>query len=841
MIIKKLVPIVTLGAIVSPVAFISSCSSTSSDSQISFDQVVENATFSVDDQLKEKFADEINLNDLKWNQASQYGNINVSFLNLEKNCKTGTIQFDAKFSDSNQSKIRIANRISGFKTDAVINPQDLVDEEVTRLKKLNNQAQLVKTDVVSQSDLIIWNQSPNLFLKHLNSLDVNNFNYNINSFTNQAETVSFEMVISCENVSANLKLEANVNLDPNNGPIVRPPVTGNLSIIEAREKARIDYDWKLDQTSFSDKDLEAINKNPNLILKHLKQFVYQQYFQYQVIDFSFKQTQEQKEKDQGTISFKIKARFWRKEGALTELISKNHQYQIQTFMADDNRAPAPKNPTNQNWEISALQDRIEFDFTNDANKFDANQLFIKKDNQIDFNEIPTKNFLKQLIDANKLVQIDGNLPSDWSWDLYLDYIPGDYSNFNNQQFGKEEPLTVIINYTNSQNLEESVQFVVVLKNLNVDENAIKTYDAKAEFDQFQQRFEKEIKPKVQLDLNKIVGNQNDPVNQFAMLDANNFLNYTNQNWNALIKPFRNNIRITTKNVKINYLTNEIDFNWVLTGYQEYNGFKWEDPSNSKLKLTTSVNINQDGFNFNQANGFKIDLNNFHQFNFSAKMIDRDDLKNQLVKFNKNWTWMARELVTFVWFTLYQAFDNSFSNLAMMLVDKNNQSINFDNLETKYDQYKIIAKAKLDFKTQQQATFLPFIQVFGTALNLKSTTYRTDDEITIEVNVNNILDQPDPVQDATEILPGMGQGLTLGSGLGYEDTIKKWPPRFDIWRAQMGSFNFSIYHNQTLLGSLNNNHRFISFNTMALYDYRDQFWPEPDQENGKWVSGSFWLN
>ena len=134
--------------------------------------------------------------------------------------------------------------------------------------------------------------------------------------------------------------------------------------------------------------------------------------------------------------------------------------------------------------------------------------------------------------------------------------------------------------------------------------------------------------------------------------------------------------------------------------------------------------------------------------------------------------MARELVTFAWFNLYQGFNNQFSQIAISIIDHQGRPLPFNNLNQKYDDYKIVAKAKLDFGVNKSLTFLPFIQVFGSSLNLTNTTFKTGDEITIEIDLEHFLDRPDPVQDASEILPGLGQGITLGTGLGYQNVIEK---------------------------------------------------------------------
>lgn len=793
--------------------------------------ISQNATFSVDEKLKQKFANEIIIKDLKWDQANQYQQVQVEFTNLKGNRELGLINFDAIFKDQNGEQVnRIANQITGFKTDQPIDGKALIDAEIARLKQLNQAQQLIKNTKVNQNDLIKWTQSPNLFLTNLN-LDLNGqFNYIVSSFEYQNDDIEFVIIISYQNLSADLKLNAKLQIDTN-VPIM-PPNNGNLSIIETREQARLDHQWKLASNQMSIQHLDAINLQPNLILKDLDQFVFQQYFQYQIVELKIDRNDQN---HQATISFKIQARFWKQKPPLKVLVSKKPLvFQIQTYDEKTSQSAPPKNPTNKSWKINAINNPLVLDFNQGA--FDANKLFINKGGKIQIDEGAVKTLMKDMIADQKLVQIIGQLPQDWNWDLYLDFIIND--DFKANQLPKTINLIVFVDYANSQDLDEVLDFNMELINLNLDENKIKSYDAQSIFDDFKTNFVKNIKPNVQLDFRKIVSIQDDPVNQFAMLDANNFLNYTNQDWNALIKIVNNGIRIGAKNVQINYLTNTISFQWNLSGRGEFANMEWTDNQISQLVLKTEMQINQTGFQF-ANNAHILNLNNFHQFNINNKMLDREQLREKLTKFSNNWTWMARELVTFAWFNLYQGFNNQFSQISISIIDHQGRPLPFNNLNQKYDDYKIVAKAKLDFGVNKSLTFLPFIQVFGSSLNLTNTTFKTGDEITIEIDLEHLLDRPDPVQDASEILPGLGQGITLGTGLGYQNVIEKWPPRFDIWQNQIGTYNFTIYQNQKQLGSQKNNHRFVSFNTMTLYDFQDQFWPEPNDENGKWVSGHFW--
>ena len=821
---------------ISPIAIIASCAN-QSETSLNLESIAKQATFSVEDKLKEDFASKVTINDLKWDQQDQFKDVQIKFENLNANDGLGQIDFNVKFTKGNETFTLNGKSITNFKVNPAITIDDnkIASDELERITKLNESGQLVNSAIVTKNQIAMWSQNPNAFLTQLEGLKTDNkhYNYNVNSFSikqnlKSKSQVSFDLGVSFRNGSATKTFEATLNVD-DSATQPKPPVSGNLRIIEAREQDRINHKWDLKQNRFSYQELQQFIDNPNLILKYLDQFVYQQYFQYNVSDLEI----SEQGKTEAILKFRINARFWRQNNPLKILSSKTvHTYKVSIYDATDARSDAPKNVTNQKWTIKPIKEEIDFDFSKDQNKFDVNTLFIKKGTQVEFDPLATKQFLLKLVDEQKLFTINGNLPTDWDWNLYLDYF--DITMFNTS---KDYALQLILNYSDSSDYEISEQITLNLKKITIDESKIKDYNAHQVFTTFQTNFVNEIKDKVELDL-KAIQSGRDNVYQFANLDANNFLNFTNQNWASLVKDVNNQIQISATDVKINYLTNTIKFKWKLVGSGQLKDQNWTDSTESTLVLKTNQKDQSNNLSFDDSKTWKWDLSNLHWFNINTKMIDRDDLKSKLGKFNKNWTWMAREFGTFLRFTFYQAFNDQFSDITIGFVDKSGQELPFDDLYKPYSNYKIVLKAKLDFGTANQQTFLPFVQVFGTALNLTERTYKTGDIITMEVDVESILENPDPVQDATEILPGMGQGLTLGSGLGYQNTIEKWPPRFDIWRAQMGIFNFKISHNNDQLGSIRNIHRFISFNMMSLYNYQDLLWPEP-QENG-WVSGTFWM-
>lgn len=816
--------------VISPLLIISSCSSDETKS-VNIQDVANEATFAVNN--LNRLSSSVKPNEIIWKQQNQYSGVKFSITRLTHNDKIGQITFDVSFDKNGETANLKSRTISGFQIDdQQVNPNLIVDEEIERLKTLNDNNQLVKNQEFSQIDLANWVQNPNSFLNALTNLSSNIFRYNVNAVhlnNNWSKSskikVSFILEVNFKTVIKTVNLETVISVNDQDQPI-EPPAITNADQVRQKELNRLNQKWTLKQTNFSVDDIKNIKQNNNLILKELNHFIYQQYFQYQIIDLKINDENPGQNRD---LSFKIKARLWKdNQKPLKEITSNEHRFKINIYEIE-NQNPAPLNPDRKSWDIQPLAEDQTIDFQNDQSNFNLAQILIRKNNQIQFDEFATKQFLLELIKAKKLVTITGDLPSDWSWDLYLD--------FADQTEKDQDPyFTIFIDYANSNNLE-SIQFNLTLTNFQYDESAIKVFDYANEFNKFKDNFVQNIKANVELD-QKAISSGRDGVFNFANLDENNFLNFTNQNWMALVKQVNNLIRINAKDVKINYLKNEIKFKWFLAGLGAMSQYHWEDNDETTLVLKPTNQItNQSQIKFDEyPNAWQFDLNNLAKFDLNPVMIERDDLKTKLSKFSQNWTWNAREFVTFLRFTFYQAFDDRASDLAMAIVPKNG-NLPFDQLKQNFSDFKIVLKAKLDFKNQQSATFIPFIQIFGVGFDLKTREYKTGDEIKMELDFESITANPDPVQDANEILPGMGQGITLGSGLGYQQAIDKSPARFDVWRALMGIYQFSLIHNGEQLGKMRNIHRFVTFNLLSLYNFQDLIWKEPIENN--WVSGTFW--
>lgn len=175
--------------------------------QVNIQDVANEATFAVSN--LNRLSSSVNPNEIIWKQQDQYSGVKFSITRLTYNDKIGQITFDVSFDKNGETANLKSRTVSGFQIDdQQVNPDLIVDEEIERLKILNDNNQLVKNQEFIQIDLANWVQNPNSFLIALTNLRSDIFRYNVN----------------------------------------------------------------------------AVHLNNNLILKELNHFIYQQYFQYQIID-----------------------------------------------------------------------------------------------------------------------------------------------------------------------------------------------------------------------------------------------------------------------------------------------------------------------------------------------------------------------------------------------------------------------------------------------------------------------------------------------------------------------------------------------------------------------------
>ena len=127
-------------------------------------------------------------------------------------------------------------------------------------------------------------------MKSLNSAE---FKYQIiyfqtnNFFDVNVQTVNAKIILEVgliknpqvpfEQTSLNLELKVNDQWDDS----IKPPMP-NPDVIRDYESRRLNRNWNLNQTRFSIKQIESFKQTPNLILKEIKDFIPQQYFQYQI-------------------------------------------------------------------------------------------------------------------------------------------------------------------------------------------------------------------------------------------------------------------------------------------------------------------------------------------------------------------------------------------------------------------------------------------------------------------------------------------------------------------------------------------------------------------------------
>ena len=810
------------------------------------------ATFDVDNKSN-LFASNIREDQIIWKEANSNSQIQFSAFNLNADDVNGRLGFSALFSyDNISSLVEIelnSNRAIGdfkIKDNSQINDQREVAAEILRLKNLNQQNQLLKPNLkFSVEQIQKFIADPNSFKTNLINLN-NNFSYEIQSFLlnsvqslkNNKTPVTINLVVSKNSASQTVGLSFNLEIENNWSDDTKPPFL-DPNFVALHEISRLKVltkKLKLNQTIFTLDEVAKLKAKPNEILKLLRGFVPEQYFQYKVENLNI--TNNQNGEGIQTLTFKIKARLWR-DNSLTKKEVESDQFSFQINVVDTSLAAKPPTDLSKTWKVEPKidPDNIEVDF---QNKFDLAHILVKKGNgQIDVDGTKFDAFLRKVANENSQIffKITGHLPSDWSWDNYLEGFNPEI----NETGGKKNGLSgmMFLQYADSSNLSENLNVNFEFKNMKYTESLVVAEPTnQQQFDNFKNNFETNIKKQVKLDANAIASGRAG-VFQFANLNEKNFLSFTNMDWDALIKPTQNKVKIGAQNVKFNYLKNSIEFNWNLSGSGDWSAFQWSDKDTTTLTFKSSDDTKD---KFSQASS-SAELNlgsnalllndKLSKFTINPYFISEKDQQEKLTSFGLNWTWKARELATFLRFTFYQAFNDQASELNIGLVPKNGQQFNFNDLNNNFKNYDVVLKAKLKFYKSSEQNFNPYFQLFGSSFGSVQRTYKTGDIITLKLNINDILQNPIVFGDANEILPGLGQGITLGSGLGANQAAADQLQRTDLWSAQLATYVMSLDVNGTQVANQFAVHRFVSFNLLNRHEFKDPFWPEPIDSG--WVS------
>ena len=815
-------------------------------------ELVAQATFDVDNKSN-LFASNVSEDQIIWKEANSNSKIQFSAFNLNADDVNGRLGFSALFSyDNISSFVEIelnSNRaISGFKIkdNSQINDQREVAAEILRLKNLNQQNQLLKPNLkFSVEQIQKFIVDPNSFKTNLINLN-NSFNYEIQSFLlsnlqtlkNNKTPATINLLVSKNSTSQTVGLSFNLEIENNWSDDTKPPFL-DADFVALHELSRLKVltnKLKLNQTIFTLDEVAKLKAKPNEILKLLRGFVPEQYFQYKVENLNI--TNNRNGEGIQTLTFKIKARLWR-DNSLTKKEVESDQFSFHINVVDTSLAAKPPTDLSKTWKVESKngeENDIEVDF---KNQFDLAHILVKEGNgQIEVDGTKFDAFLRKVANEKPetFFKITGDLPSDWSWDNYLEGFNPEI----NETGGKKNGLSgmMFLQYADSSKLSENLNVNFEFKNMKYTESLVAAEPTNEEqFNNFKNNFETNVKKQVKLDANAIASGRAG-VFQFANLNEKNFLSFTNMDWEALIKPTQNKVKISAQNVKFNYLKNTIEFNWNLSGSGDWSAFQWSDNAVTTLRFEPS-NETKDKFSksssiaeLNLGTNALLLNDKLSKFTINPYFVSEKDQQEKLTSFGLNWTWKARELATFLRFTFYQAFDDQASELNIGLVPKNGQQFNFNDLNNNFKNYDVVLKAKLKFNNTQE-TFNPYFQLFGSSFGSAQRTYQTGDIITLKLNINDILQNPIVFGDANEILPGLGQGITLGSGLGAQQAAMDQLQRTDLWSAQLATYVMSLEVNGTQVASQFAVHRFVSFNLLNRHEFKDPFWPEPTDSG--WVS------
>ena len=537
--------------------------------QAHLQQLANQATFDVANKTN-LFASQVSAQQINWNEAQANSEITFKAFNLIFDDAAGKLGFSALFAYKNINQFikidpKSSRAISGFKikNDSQLNDQQAVGIEILRLINLNQAGNLVAKNIkFTIQEIQNFIAQPNSFKAYLNNLNAA-FTYEINSFflnnflQNKAvETMraTINLTVGKNQFKAPVELQFNVQVETNWDDNVKPSFLDPTTVIQHEEKRlkNLNSKLKLHQNAFNQEEVTRLKANPNSLFQLLGGFLPEQYFQYQINPLNI--TNDNNGLGSQTLTFKIKGRLWRDPSSIKKEVESNlFSFQINVY--EDSLAAQPPTDLSKTWKIESKnggdQD-IEVDF---QNKFDLARILTRDGSgKVDVDATKFDAFLRKIAteSSTTFFNITGILPDDWSWDEYLE---GFAPEINNQKTGLTG--TLLLQYPDSQNLSESLNVFFTFKNMTYDENLVEDQPTdKEQFDKFVTDFQTTIKPKAQLDANAIhSGRQN--VFQFSQLHENNFLNFTNTNWEALLKPIQNKIAITAVNSKFNYLLNTI--------------------------------------------------------------------------------------------------------------------------------------------------------------------------------------------------------------------------------------------------------------------------------------------
>lgn len=816
------------------------------EAAIDLNPIVAAATFSVND--KNKLASTVKPEEVLWDQALAHSQVSFKVNNLVANDQTGKLGYNITFYQTNiPTNMQIHNigdhdskAISGFLITAP-NPSDqqLVAAEIKRLQTTNP----INVNQLSTIDIANYKQQPQTFIEHLDDLKTQQFSYQVLNFNvDQNDRLAITLRVANQGASATVELSKNITVL--NISVDNPQWLRETELKRLNKLAKNNF---LTQTTFSDEEIEIIKANPNLLLGKIFKFVSQPYFHYRLVNLDFKPKTRMNQSAQYLMSFQIEAKLWKTlETAKPTITSDKFNYEITVNYQTE--IPVPQ-PTPQGWKIqpsAKATPELNPDGSALPGSYDL-AIDLNKDQTLDLAKVnwDDEQQLDQLLIAifnarqDLFIEQTGVLPSNWDWNNYTVFYQAlPISDSANQVIGIE--YTAQFDYVDSSLLNDPDNnwFSLNVKLTN-GYNSGQSQPAKPDPTQLWAQYLSEFQAlvaKQQFDETKLHLGNNE-IYSFSQINADNpikndffanFLNFSatefNQSHHFLVNAY-------VSDASINYLTNTVRFKWNLEGLKDLSGQpKW---TSDWLELTyhpsgrwKDVIQFQSGGDLAIANATSIN-NILDRFALGNQFVGQETQKDRFQRFGKNWTWKARELVNYVRFTFYQAFNDGATAINMAI-----ENLPQDDLAANPNNYSIILKAKLS--QAAQGNYLPYLQMFGLNLPVQATKWHANDVIEIRLDVINVDDRPDVVTNSNEIFPGMGPGSVLGTGQGAVQAYLSTPPRNDLYSIALGSTALTIKRNgQTYLNNQRANHRFLALNMLSRYDFQDPIWKplEPPLEPG----------